>query len=125
DMARVRHLARDPGPGEGVMIYPEGSRATPAKIARAQEVIAERQPEIAPLAAGLRHVLPPRLGGPLALLEEAAGTDVVLCAHAGLDGFAKVSDVWSGGLVGTTVRVRIWRFPGRDIPTARAAPTPC
>jgi 1-acyl-sn-glycerol-3-phosphate acyltransferase len=119
EVARLRNLARDLGPGEGVMIYPEGTRATPGKIARAKEVIAERQSEIAPLAAGLRHVLPPRLGGPLALLEETAGTDVVVCAHVGLDGFAKVSDIWSGGLVGTTVRVRLWRFPAAEVPPDR------
>jgi 1-acyl-sn-glycerol-3-phosphate acyltransferase len=120
EIARLRALARDLGPGEGVMIYPEGTRASPAKIARAKEVIAERQPEIAPLAAGLRHVLPPRLGGTLALLEESPGTDVVVCAHVGLDGFAKVSDVWSGGLVGTTVRLRLWRFPAAEIPADRS-----
>jgi 1-acyl-sn-glycerol-3-phosphate acyltransferase len=121
EIGRLRTLAHDLGPGEGVMIYPEGSRATPSKIARAKEVIAERQPEIAPLAAGLRHLLPPRLGGPLALLDEAAGTDVVVCAHSGLDGFAKVSDIWSGDLVGSTVRIRICRFAARDIPADRDA----
>jgi 1-acyl-sn-glycerol-3-phosphate acyltransferase len=120
EIARLRALARDLGRGEGVMIYPEGTRASPGKIARAKEIIAERQPEIAPLAAGLRHVLPPRLGGTLALLEESPGTDVVVCAHVGLDGFAKISDIWSGGLVGTTVRVRLWRFPAAEIPTDRS-----
>jgi 1-acyl-sn-glycerol-3-phosphate acyltransferase len=121
EIARLRTLAHELGPGEGVMIYPEGSRATPTKIARAKQVIADRQPEIAPLAAGLRHVLPPRLGGPLALLDESAGTDVVVCAHVGLDGFAKVSDIWSGGLVGTTVRLRLWRFRAAEIPPDRSA----
>ena len=65
-------LAIDLDPHEGVLIYPEGTRSTPAKLARAKEIIRERQPDIAPLADRLQHVLPPRLGGPLALLESSA-----------------------------------------------------
>jgi hypothetical protein len=63
-------------------------------------------------------VLPPRLGGPLALIDEADGADVVLCAHVGLDGFQYIRDIWAGGLVGTTVKVRFWRFARASIPTA-------
>ena len=118
EAARLRALAQGLGADEGVLIYPEGTRATKAKLARAQEVIAERQPEIAPLAARLRHLLPPRLGGPLALIDEAAGTDVVFCGHVGFDGFARISDIWAGALVGTTIHVRIWRHPGSDVPAA-------
>jgi 1-acyl-sn-glycerol-3-phosphate acyltransferase len=116
EIDRLRMLARDLGEGEGILIYPEGTRATPAKIARAQEVIAERQPAISPLANRLRHLLPPRLGGPLALLDESEGADVVVCGHVGLDGFEYISDIWAGGLVGTTVRVRFWRHEAAAIP---------
>jgi 1-acyl-sn-glycerol-3-phosphate acyltransferase len=117
EVARLRLLGRDLGTGEGVLIYPEGTRATPAKLASAQEIIAERQPAMAPLAAGLRHVLPPRLGGPLALLDEATDADVVFCGHVGLDGFARIGNIWAGGLVGTTVRVRFWRHARAEVPS--------
>jgi 1-acyl-sn-glycerol-3-phosphate acyltransferase len=119
ELVNLRALARDLGPDEGLLIYPEGTRHTDAKLARAQALIAERQPAIAPLAAGLRHVLPPRLGGTLALLEEARGADVVVCGHFGLDGFEHVSDIWGGGLVGTTVRVKFWRHAAADVPADR------
>jgi 1-acyl-sn-glycerol-3-phosphate acyltransferase len=118
EIAALRTLAHDLGAGEGILIYPEGTRPTEAKLARAQEVIAERQPEIAPLAARLQNLLPPRLGGPLALLDEAAGVDVVVFGHVGFDGFRSVRDAWAGRLVGATIKVRFWRYPGRDIPTA-------
>jgi 1-acyl-sn-glycerol-3-phosphate acyltransferase len=108
---------------EGILIYPEGTRKTEAKLARAKEIVAERQPELAPLAARLEHVLPPRLGGPLALLDAAAGTDVVICAHVGFDGFAKVSDIWAGRLVGGTIRVRFWRHGAATIPAGYEART--
>jgi 1-acyl-sn-glycerol-3-phosphate acyltransferase len=116
EIEKLRQLGRGLGEDEGVLIYPEGTRHTPAKAAAAQRAIAERQPEIAPLAAGLRNVLPPRLGGPLALLDEARGADVVVCGHVGLDGFEYIRDIWSGGLVGTTVRVRFWRYPADSVP---------
>jgi 1-acyl-sn-glycerol-3-phosphate acyltransferase len=121
EIARLRRLADDLGDGEGILIYPEGTRHTDSKLARAQALIAERQPEIAPLAARLRNVLPPRLGGPLALLEECRGADVVLFGHVGLDGFEYIRDIWAGGLVGTTVRMRFWRFPAAGVPDGEEA----
>jgi 1-acyl-sn-glycerol-3-phosphate acyltransferase len=116
EVASLRRLAHELGEGEGVLIYPEGTRHTPEKLRAAQQAIAERQPAVAPLAARLRNVLPPRLGGPLALLEESRGADVVVCGHVGLDGFEYIRDIWSGGLVGTTVRVRFWRYPAASVP---------
>jgi 1-acyl-sn-glycerol-3-phosphate acyltransferase len=116
EVARLRRLAQDLGEGEGILIYPEGTRHTDEKAARARALIAERQPSIAPLANRLRFVLPPRLGGPLALLDESRGADVVLCGHVGLDGFEHIRDIWAGGLVGTTVRIRFWRFPAAEVP---------
>ena len=125
ELAVLRQLAEEFGPPstEGILIYPEGTRCTEAKLKRAKEIIAERQPELAPLADRLRHVLPPRLGGPLALLEAAAGTDVVFCAHVGLDGFERVSDIWGGGLVGKPVRVKFWRCPAAEVPADDAGRT--
>lgn len=119
EVTRLRGLGQDLGRDEGILIYPEGTRHTAAKLARAQDVIRERQPAVAVHADRLRHVLPPRLGGPLALID-AAGTDVVLCGHVGLDGFEYIRDIWAGGLVGTTVRVRFWRFPASEIPDDEA-----
>ncbi len=113
EVARVRALAEGLGPREGVLIYPEGTRFTAAKRRRA----IERQPR----AAKLEHVLPPRPGGTLAVLD--TGADVVVCAHHGLDGFASVSDLWRGGLVRRTVRVRFSRFAAASLPEGREART--
>ena len=124
EVERLRLLAHDLGPDEGILIYPEGTRHTVAKLPRAKEKIAASQPDIAPLADRLQNLLPPRLGGPLALLEEAEGIDVVFCAHVGFDGFEKVSDVWSGALVGETIRVRFWRLPGERGPGRARGPGP-
>jgi 1-acyl-sn-glycerol-3-phosphate acyltransferase len=124
EIAAVRQLTHEMSPGEILGIYPEGTRPTPAKIARAQEIIAERQPEIEPLASRLNHLLPPRLGGPLALIDEAAtGTDIVFCGHTGFDGLRTVGDIWAGELIDKTIRVRFWRYPATEIPEGERART--
>lgn len=125
ELAKLEPLTEQLGRADGVLIYPEGTRCTAQKLARAKQIIAERQPEIAPLAEPLRHLLPPRLGGVLTLLErsrdavtvDGSGVDVVVFGHVGLDGFEYVTDIWSGGLVGTTVRMKFWRYRAAEIPT--------
>ena len=117
ELTDLRKLAVDLEPDEGILIFPEGTRWTAEKLVRAKEVLAERNPAVAPLAQGLRHILPPRLGGPLALLEEAGGTDVVICGHVGFDGLETVGDIYAGDLVGSTIRVRFWRHPAATVPT--------
>jgi 1-acyl-sn-glycerol-3-phosphate acyltransferase len=119
ELEKLRPLSENLGPDDGVLIYPEGTRCTAAKLARAKEILAERQPAIAALAEPLQHVLPPRLGGMLTLLEQSRGVDVVVFGHVGLDGFEYISDIWSGGLIGTTVRMKFWRYPASEIPADR------
>ncbi len=119
ELALLAQLPIDMAPDEGLLIYPEGTRHTPEKLARAQEIIRERQPEVAPFADRVRHTLPPRLGGPLTVLDAAEGADIVFCGHVGLDGFEYISDIWAGGLVGTTVKVRFWRYPRAELPAER------
>ncbi len=117
ELASMRRLTEEVGGDEAVLIYPEGTRATAKKIARAKEIVRERNPEVADLAEPLVNLLPPRLGGPLALLESGAGMDVVFFAHVGFDGFEHISDIWAGGLVGRTIRMRMWRVPADEIPS--------
>jgi 1-acyl-sn-glycerol-3-phosphate acyltransferase len=119
ELKKLRSLTVNMSERDGILIYPEGTRSTPEKLAHAKAIIAERQPDVAPFANRLQNLLPPRLGGPLALLESAPDADVVIFGHVGLDGFEYVSDIWAGGLVGTTVRLKFWRFAAADIPTDR------
>jgi 1-acyl-sn-glycerol-3-phosphate acyltransferase len=73
EIAAVRRLGEGLGPGEGVLIYPEGTRFSPAKRDRAiAEIEARGDRALADRARALRHVLPPRPGGPLALLDACA-----------------------------------------------------
>ncbi|MDH3261967.1 MAG: lysophospholipid acyltransferase family protein [Acidimicrobiia bacterium] len=117
ELAAIRKLADEMGPQDGVLIYPEGTRFTKAKQSRALEKLGKGDPGIFERAQQLRHVLPPRLGGPLALLNAADPADVVVLAHHGLEGFAQLRDIWAGGMVNATIRVEFWRITRTAVPT--------
>ena len=112
----IRALSRDLG-DEGVLIYPEGTRFTPEKLARAQKRVREQVPELASAAEALTHVLPPRTGGVLTLLDALPEVDCAILAHRGLESFEKVKDVLSGSVIGAVVHGKVWRVRRSDIPT--------
>lgn len=117
ELRRIRALADGLGATDGVLIYPEGTRFTPARFASAVKRMKESNDRLADRAARLRYVMPPRPGGTMTLLD--SGADVVIGAHQGLEGFAKLGDLWSGALVGKTINVRITRIPAATIPRGR------
>lgn len=121
EVESVGVLGNELGPDEGVLIYPEGTRFTPERRERALERMAERTPELLERGRRLHHVLPPRPGGPLALLEATPAPDVIIAAHSGLDGFSHIRNILDGGLVGSTVRVRFERHAHDSIPADRDA----
>jgi 1-acyl-sn-glycerol-3-phosphate acyltransferase len=122
ELAAIAALGRGLGPREGALIYPEGTRVTPEKQKRALErIAASGQTERLTRLSALRHVLPPRTAGPLALLEAAAPADVLWLAHTGLEGLATLRDVLSGGIIGRRIQVKLWRTPSSVIPSERGA----
>lgn len=121
DLRAVRGLAEGLGERDGVMLFPEGTRFTAARRERTLESL-ERSapPELVARAQALTRVLPPRLGGVMALLGAAPGLDVVICAHTGFEGTTRLSDFTRGALIGRRIRIAFWRIPSPTIPTGEA-----
>ena len=118
----VARLLDDLGPKDGVLIYPEGTRFTPAKRDRVLERMAKgSEQHLVTRAARFQRVLPPRLGGTLALLARNSGADVLFCAHVGFDVASTFWHFWNGSLVGQTIHVRFWRVLASEIPKDRDA----
>jgi len=120
EIARVRDLARGIGLGEGVLIYPEGTRFTPAKHGRALARVAEHDPVRHRRVRTLAHVLPAQLGGTLGLFDACPGADVLFLAHTGFEGVTTLRRVLDGALVGRTIRIAFWRVRAGDVPRANA-----
>lgn len=121
ELRLLRTLACGLAADEPLIIYPEGTLFSADKLARTQQVVAQRQPALAPLAARLRHVLPPKVAGPAALLQALPAADVLVFGHHGLDNFEYPRDMWRGDLVGSTVRIKLWRHPAAAVPRDEAA----
>jgi 1-acyl-sn-glycerol-3-phosphate acyltransferase len=86
ELAALRALSEEMGADEVCIIFPEGTRATPAKREKALSRITERDPARAERLSALRHVLPPRPAGSAALVAGHGAADVVLAWHVGFDG---------------------------------------
>ncbi len=121
EVRAVRALTIGLTESEGVLIYPEGTRFSRDRRERIIARLEERDPQLAARAARLRHVLPPRLGGSLALLDSHTPADLVFVTHVGLDGLARIEDLWEGGLIGASVEIAFWRVSHTEMPTGREA----
>ncbi len=108
-------------PGEGVLMYPEGTRYTEEKKRRILEKLEKAGPaEAHARAKALRRSLPPRPGGPLKLLERNTDADVIFLAHTGLEETTHFRAMWNGGFIGKTLRFKFWRVPFEQIPKTNA-----
>jgi 1-acyl-sn-glycerol-3-phosphate acyltransferase len=117
EVALLRGLAAAVGERDGVLLFPEGTRFSPAKRERALTHLADTgQLERLARAQRLRRVLPVRRGGALALLDTRPDVDVAFLAHVGFEGTASLNDIWTGKLIGCTVRLLFWRVPSARIP---------
>lgn len=116
ELEAIERLAAELAPGEGLLIYPEGTRFSAGKRRKILAGLAERSPDLHARASALTHTLLPRAGGSLALLRKAPTADVLLVGHEGLGGFATIADMTSGALVGRTIHVRFWRWSAASLP---------
>jgi len=114
----VARLAAGLGPGDALVLFPEGRNFTARRrlssIARLEErgdhAAAERARE-------MRHVLMPRIGGASAAVAAAQGAEIVFVAHTGLEDLSSFVDLWRGTPMDASIRVKLWRVPSSEVPT--------
>ena len=112
------------GPGQAVVIFPEGGNFTERRRTRAIAWL-RRNGEYRRAARAQRqhHVLPPRMPGAPALLAGAGdgGADLVFIAHTGLDRLDSLARIWHGVPLRMPLSVGWWRVPGSQVPANPAA----
>lgn len=113
----VADMVANLGPDEGALIYPEGTRSTEAKRAALRARYAD-SPELLRQLDRWPMLLPPRLGGTLALLAANPGRDLLFCAHTGFEGSSHFRSLFNGAWMNQDIRIRFWRVGFDDIPSS-------
>jgi 1-acyl-sn-glycerol-3-phosphate acyltransferase len=117
--AAIRAMAARLG-NDGVgVIFPEGRLHRPELVEPLLARLAGTDPARAERLGPLRHVLPPRPGGVLAMLEGAPNADVVLVTHRGFDDVATLGRLREVAPLQRPVEVRVRRIPRSHIPADR------
>jgi 1-acyl-sn-glycerol-3-phosphate acyltransferase len=117
ELRAVRKLTEEASDQESVLIYPEGTRFTPAK----QQRLMDTKPQLRAQLQRWPDLLPPKLGGVSAMLGANPGKDVVFLAHTGFEGSASLHDLVNGSWRHQQVRLHFWRVAYADIPADHQA----
>jgi 1-acyl-sn-glycerol-3-phosphate acyltransferase len=115
--AAIADLAGGAGPGDAVVIFPEGGNFTERRRLRAIERLrALGHHDEAAKAERMRHLLAPKPGGTLAAMAAAPTADVLLVAHQGLEDLSTLGDLWRGLPMDDVVEARWWHVPCGELP---------
>ncbi|HMJ76140.1 MAG TPA: 1-acyl-sn-glycerol-3-phosphate acyltransferase [Iamia sp.] len=101
------------------VIFPEGTYPSTTARERAHARLAERSPEHVERARALRHLLPPRPAGTLALLDAVPDADVAILGHVGLEELSSMRRLARSLPLRHPVRARLWRIPRSEVPVDR------
>ena len=119
-IGHMKHLFSGITDNEALVVFPEGSRFSAAKQEKIVAKLAKSNPAAADAASKLKHVLPVRPAGTLALMEMRPDIDVVFMAHVGLEYANRLEDFVDGALYKRTLRMKFWRVAADEIPTDQA-----
>jgi 1-acyl-sn-glycerol-3-phosphate acyltransferase len=118
--AAIAELAAGAGPGDAVVIFPEGGNFTERRRSRAIERLRGLgHADEAAKAERMLHLMAPKPGGTLAALAAAPDAAVLLVAHEGLEDLSSLADVWRGLPMDDVVEARWWLVPAADLPRGR------
>jgi 1-acyl-sn-glycerol-3-phosphate acyltransferase len=112
---RLARMARDLGPGDALLLFPEGANWTPKRRQRAiRHLRRHHKTRAADAATLMTNVLPPRPDGVFTCVDANPGLDVVVIAHAGLDRMIRAHQAWEQLPLSTPMTVRAW--PTVEVP---------
>lgn len=113
----IASLARGAGPGDAVVIFPEGGNVTERRRLRAIERLRHLgHPGEAEKAEQMQHLMAPKPGGTLAAMAAAPDADVLFVAHEGLEDLSTVADLLTRLPMDDVVEVRWWHVPSAELP---------
>ena len=118
ELGNIRRLASDLEDDEAVVIFPEGTRYSDTKREKAIDLLGTAAPERVASARRLRHVLPIRTAGLLAILDAAPSTDLLFLNHVGVHDFRSLGDLWRNVPFPVPLRFHATRSARNEVPDA-------
>lgn len=118
ELAHIRELAAGMTASDAAVIFPEGTRFSPAKRERAIERVASTHPDRADRLRQMTNVMPPRPGGTRALMEGSPEANLGLFLHFGLERYSKVSDILANVPIQMPVTTEVRLFLRSEVETA-------
>ena len=118
ELDNIARLATDLENDEAIVIFPEGTRYSDAKRKQAIDILETAAPERVASARRLRHVLPIRTAGLLAILEAAPSTDLLFLNHVGVHDFRTLGDLWRNVPFPVPIQFHATRTSRYEAPTA-------
>ncbi|NNE72215.1 MAG: lysophospholipid acyltransferase family protein [Acidimicrobiales bacterium] len=110
----IERLAATAGP-EALVLFPEGTFYSEARAKKSMARLAEQDPQRHD-RLDLRHLLPPRPGGILAMLRGRPRSDVLFIAHTGFEPFGSLRSIAAHVPFVEPIRVKLWRIAAADMP---------
>jgi 1-acyl-sn-glycerol-3-phosphate acyltransferase len=113
----IGELARRLDGNDALVLFPEGGNFTARRRARAIQRLRRKglAAEVRK-AEAMRHVLPPRPAGVLAVLANAGDADVVWVGHTGTDHLLSVADLWAALPMDTEILMHWWHESSSLVP---------
>ncbi|GAC1438421.1 MAG: hypothetical protein NVSMB51_14260 [Solirubrobacteraceae bacterium] len=113
----VGRLAAGLRADSALVLFPEGANFTAPRRRRAiARLLRGGRRKQARAALRLHNVLPPRVGGALAAIENAPGAEVIFCAHAQMPSARTLRELWRELPLRGASRVRYWHVPPQQVP---------
>jgi 1-acyl-sn-glycerol-3-phosphate acyltransferase len=108
----VAELASHLGPGDALVLFPEGSDWTPTRHRRAVRRLHRKGLRAQALAAArMPNVLPPRPAGTFAALQAAADSQLAVFMHTGHDELLDAASVWRALPLQRELHMAWWNEP--------------
>lgn len=116
--AAIESMSTDAKPDSALVIFPEGTYATPATREKVLTSLRRKGDDnIIKRAEDLDRLLPPKPAGSLAILRGQPDADVVIIGHVGLEGVAELKGLRSRLPLAAPVLVKWWVHKRSELPT--------
>jgi 1-acyl-sn-glycerol-3-phosphate acyltransferase len=115
----IGRLAAAAGPGDAVVLFPEGGNFSPERRERAiAKLDLDGRPDLALRAERFSHLLPPRLLGASTAIDAAPSADVMFVGHTGLEALSTPWEIWRNLPSDLPVTTRAWCVGADAVPPA-------